>query len=86
MSQRNITIEELVELVSICAGVRTDVATASTSTFEELGVDSLGVLGIIAEIERRVGRKLGPDAELVPSPTALIAFVAEGDAVTADGV
>lgn len=77
MSQSHIAVEELVELISTCAGIRTDTGAVSTRTFEELGVDSLGVLGIVAEIERRVGRKLGVDAELSPSPTSLIALVNE---------
>lgn len=78
MAKSSITIEELVELMSVCAGIRTDVATASTRSFEDLGVDSLGVLGIVAEIERRVGRKLPGDAELSPSPVSLVALVDEG--------
>lgn len=78
MSQDRLTIEEMVELISTCAGIRTDVTTASTSSFEDLGVDSLGVLGIVAAIESRVGRRLGANAELLPSPTSLVAFVNEG--------
>ncbi|MFJ9556368.1 acyl carrier protein [Nocardiopsis sp. NPDC101807] len=75
MAESRITIEEQVELISACAGIRTDVATASSQTFDELGVDSLGVLGIVAEIERRTGLKLGADAEQAPSPAALMALV-----------
>ncbi|MFE1167842.1 acyl carrier protein [Nocardiopsis sp. NPDC058789] len=86
MAQEHITLEELVELISASAGVRTDTGTAATQSFEELGVDSLGVLGIVAEIERRVGRKLGSEAELSPSPTALIAFVNEDAPTLVEGV
>ena len=85
MADSRITIEDQVELMSACAGVRTDVETASAQTFDELGVDSLGVLGIIAEIERRTGRKLGADAELVPSPAALIALVNEDSSAYVEG-
>ncbi|WP_017573714.1 acyl carrier protein [Nocardiopsis halotolerans] len=82
----HITIEELVELMSTCAGVRTDVGTAVTSTFEDLGVDSLGVLGVVSVIERRLGRKLGADAEAVPSPAALVALVNDGAPVSTERV
>lgn len=78
MSQSTITIEELVELISTCAGIRTDAASAAARTFEELGVDSLGVIGIVAEIERRIGRKLPGDADMSPSPAALVALVDDG--------
>ncbi len=86
MAQEHITLEELVELISASAGVRTDTETAAAQTFEELGVDSLGVLGIVAEIERRVGRKLGSEAELSPSPNALIAFVNDDAPTLVEGV
>jgi len=85
MADSRITIEDQVELMSACAGIRTDVETASTHTFDELGVDSLGVLGIIAEIERRTGRKLGADAELVPSPAALVSLVNEDSSAYVEG-
>ncbi|WP_017588246.1 acyl carrier protein [Nocardiopsis ganjiahuensis] len=86
MTQDRVTIEEMVELISTCAGIRTDVPTASTSSFEDLGVDSLGVLGIVAAIESRIGRRLGADAELLPSPTSLVAFVNEDAPASADRV
>lgn len=86
MVQKHITIEDLVELISTSAGVRTDAATAATRTFEDLGVDSLGVLGIVAEIERRVGRKLGGEAEMSPSPAALVAFVNDGAPTSVESV
>lgn len=86
MSDKHIEIEELVELMSTCAGVRTDTATASTSTFDDLGIDSLGVMGIVAEIERRVGRKLGADAEAAPSPTSLATLVNGGVPAPVEGV
>ncbi|APC37652.1 acyl carrier protein [Nocardiopsis dassonvillei] len=86
MPDRHIEMEELVELMSACAGVRTDAATASASTFDELGIDSLGVMGIVAEIERRVGRKLGADAEASPSPAALSTLVNGGVAAPAKGM
>ncbi|WP_159943631.1 MULTISPECIES: acyl carrier protein [unclassified Nocardiopsis] len=78
MPDSHIAIEELVELMSTRAGIRTDAATAAASTFEDLGVDSLGVMGIVAELERRVGRKLGAEAEAAPSPSALVTVVNEG--------
>ncbi|MFE9246637.1 acyl carrier protein [Nocardiopsis sp. NPDC006938] len=86
MAQEHVTLEELVELISTSAGVRTDAETAADLTFDELGVDSLGVLGVVAEIERRVGRRLGPEAELSPSPSALIALVNEGSPTSVESV
>ncbi|MBU6532292.1 phosphopantetheine-binding protein [Streptomyces sp. NPDC057245] len=66
--------ETLAEVISRCAGATTDAATLRTArpTFAELGVDSLGLLGIVAELEQVLGIPLGADAEQSTSPDELL--------------
>jgi aromatase len=63
--------------VNTCAGVR--VAPASLTdqgvTFQDLQIDSLAVIGIVAEIERRYETKLGADTESAKTPSELIALI-----------
>ncbi|MEC3894059.1 acyl carrier protein [Nocardiopsis alba] len=68
-------MEEMVEIISTCAGVDTDPVTAATHTFEELGVDSLAVMGMVTEIEHRTGRRLAEGADSSPGPTDLLDLV-----------
>lgn len=67
--------EELAEVITRCAGAPTDAAALRTEhpTFHDLGVDSLGLLGIVAELEQILGIQLGPDAERCSSPDELLA-------------
>ncbi|GLF95482.1 acyl carrier protein [Streptomyces yaizuensis] len=67
--------EELAEVITRCAGARTDAAALRTTrpTFQDLGVDSLGLLGIVAELEQMFGIRLGDDAERCSSPDELLA-------------
>lgn len=64
MSGPVITMEELGELLSSSSGVRVDTAelTAST-TFDDLGLDSLALLGVITAIERNRGVALPAEAQ-----------------------
>ncbi|EIE99044.1 acyl carrier protein [Saccharomonospora glauca] len=64
MSDPDISMEELGELLSSSSGVRVDTAelTAAT-TFDDLGLDSLAVLGVITAIERNRGVVLPPEAQ-----------------------
>ncbi|WP_405682982.1 acyl carrier protein [Streptomyces sp. NBC_00057] len=66
--------ETLAEVISRCAGATTNAAMLRTAqpTFAELGVDSLGLLGIVAELEQMLGIQLGPDAEQSSSPDELL--------------
>jgi minimal PKS acyl carrier protein len=64
----------LAEVITRCAGARTEAATlrAGQPTFTELGVDSLGLLGIVAELELAFGIQLGAEAETCTSPGQLL--------------
>ncbi|EHR61242.1 acyl carrier protein [Saccharomonospora cyanea] len=64
MSGPVITMEELGELLSSSSGVRVDTAelTAAT-TFDDLGLDSLALLGVITAIERNRGVALPAEAQ-----------------------
>ncbi|WP_019812334.1 acyl carrier protein [Saccharomonospora halophila] len=64
MTDRDVTIEELGELLSSSGGVRIEVdeLTAAT-TFDELGLDSLALLGVITSIERDRGVALPTEAQ-----------------------
>ncbi|MFI6984334.1 acyl carrier protein [Embleya sp. NPDC050154] len=64
------TYEELAALMKSCAGVTADPDHMSRpdATFEEFGLDSLGLLGIVSEVERRYKFPLGADADQCKTP------------------
>jgi aromatase len=69
---------ELAKIISTCAGVDFDEEEALAGgdpSFSDLGVDSLGLLGIVGEIERRLGVTLGSDAEECRTPSQLASLV-----------
>ncbi|WP_052852529.1 acyl carrier protein [Streptomyces avicenniae] len=68
--------EALAEVITRCAGAHTDAAALRDTrpTFDDLDVDSLGLLGIVAELEKTLGIQLGPDAERCTSPGDLLAL------------
>lgn len=72
-----LTYAELVPLIERCTGVRVtaDQLAAPDAEFVTLGVDSLGLLGVVAELERRYATPLGTDAEQAPTAHDLIAAV-----------
>jgi aromatase len=60
------TRAQLSEIVKTVAGVQIDAAQVEQDpsvTFEELGVDSLGLLGVLAAIERQYGFRIHADIE-----------------------
>ncbi|QXJ21829.1 acyl carrier protein [Actinomadura graeca] len=77
MAEPRLTYEELAEIVARCTGVTVEPAALEPPTvrFEELDVDSLGVLSIVAELERRHRLVLGPDAEDTTTPRELLNLV-----------
>jgi len=78
MSDGAPTYEDLVALIQKCAGVTVNAETMSRQpdlTFAELGVDSLGVLGVAAALENQYGIRLGVDAEQCERPQQLRALV-----------
>ncbi|MFM9594223.1 phosphopantetheine-binding protein [Streptomyces scabiei] len=70
MSDR-ITVEELSELMKKAAGVTVtpeELQRRMESGFDVIGIDSLGLLGIVGELENRYGTPMPPDAEKSRSP------------------
>ena len=73
-----VTVEELAALMKKAAGVTVDphdLERRVDAPFAELGLDSLGLLGIVGELENRHGRALPTDAERCKSPRAFLALV-----------
>ncbi|MFF3504036.1 MULTISPECIES: acyl carrier protein [unclassified Streptomyces] len=77
MSDR-ITVEELSELMKQAAGITVapeELQQRSGTGFDALGVDSLGLLGIVGELENRYGAPLPPDAERCKTPRQFLDLV-----------
>ncbi|MFE9170579.1 acyl carrier protein [Streptomyces kebangsaanensis] len=77
MSDR-ITVEELSDLMKRTAGVAVspqELAERPDTAFEELGIDSLGLLGIVGELENRHGVPMPPDAEHCKTPRKFLDLV-----------
>ena len=72
-----ITVEELAELMKKSAGVTVapDELRQQDTAFATLGVDSLGLLGIVGELENRRGRPMPTDAERCKTPRDFLALV-----------
>ncbi|MEU3856009.1 acyl carrier protein [Streptomyces sp. NPDC028722] len=77
MSDR-ITVEELSELMKKAAGVTVsaeELQQMYDSGFDALGVDSLGLLGIVGELENRHGAPMPTDAERSRTPRQFLDLV-----------
>ncbi len=77
MSDR-ITVEELSELMKKAAGVTVapeELQQRYDTGFEALGIDSLGLLGVVGELENRYGTPMPPDAERCKTPRAFLDLV-----------
>ncbi|MFF4169634.1 acyl carrier protein [Streptomyces sp. NPDC001744] len=78
MSTTELTFDELAALMKQSAGVTVDpreLAETSDVPFGTLGVDSLGLLGIVGELENRYGVALPPDAERSKTPADFVGLV-----------
>ncbi|MCZ0982449.1 acyl carrier protein [Streptomyces diastatochromogenes] len=78
MITTGLTFGELATLMKHSAGVTVDPAQLEETPetpFNELGVDSLGLLGIVGELENRHGVSLPTDAERCKTPAEFIALV-----------
>ncbi|MEU8434826.1 acyl carrier protein [Streptomyces sp. NPDC029216] len=76
MSDR-LTMEELATLMK-GAGITVDpaeMASRPDSRFDDYGLDSLGLLGIVGELENRRGRPLPTDADRCKSPHEFVDLV-----------
>ncbi|MFE9449895.1 acyl carrier protein [Streptomyces sp. NPDC006739] len=77
MSDR-ITVEELAELMKKAAGITVpapELQQRCDSGFDTLGIDSLGLLGIVGELENRHGAPMPPDAERCKTPRQFLDLV-----------
>ncbi|MGW5031193.1 acyl carrier protein [Streptomyces nigra] len=73
-----VTFTELATLMKQAAGVTVDphdLEGRADTPFAEFGLDSLGLLGIVGELENRHGRALPTDAERCKSPRAFLDLV-----------
>ncbi|MCW5250574.1 MULTISPECIES: acyl carrier protein [unclassified Streptomyces] len=73
-----VTVEELSALMRRTAGVQVDPVTLQQQAgdgFEAFGLDSLGLLGIVAELEKRYGLGLPEQAERCKTPADFLALV-----------
>lgn len=72
------TYQELADLMKESAGISVDpleMAARPDTTFTDFGLDSLGLLAVVAEIEHRYGTPLGNDAEGCKTPAEFVGFV-----------
>jgi len=77
MSDR-ITVEELAELMKKAAGVTVApeaLKQGYDTVFDAFSVDSLGLLGIVGELENRYGTPMPPDAERCKTPRQFLELV-----------
>jgi minimal PKS acyl carrier protein len=78
MSDHPLTVDQLASVITSCAGAYVEAQTLHdqpTATFADLGVDSLGVLGIVTELENRYGIRLGVNTEVYQTPHDLRVLV-----------
>ncbi|MFI1972471.1 curamycin polyketide synthase [Streptomyces cinnamoneus] len=78
MTIKELTFGELAALMKQSAGVTGDPARleqAPDTPFASLGVDSLGLLGIVGELENRYAVSLPTDAERCKTPAEFIGVV-----------
>ena len=77
MSDR-ITVEELSALMKKAAGVTVapdELQQQYDNGFDTLGIDSLGLLGVVGELENRYGTPLPPDAERCKTPREFLDLI-----------
>ncbi|AOP47256.1 acyl carrier protein [Streptomyces lydicus] len=73
-----LTLNELAALMKSAAGLTVDpkdLANRADMSFAEFGLDSLGLLGIVGELENRHGRPMPTDAERCKTPRDFLALV-----------
>ncbi|MGW7287428.1 acyl carrier protein [Streptomyces sp. NPDC054847] len=73
-----LTVDELATLMKKGAGITVDpdeMEQRPETPFEVYGLDSLGLLGIVGELENRYGRPLPPDADRCKTPREFLDLV-----------
>ncbi|WP_078910406.1 acyl carrier protein [Streptomyces sp. NRRL S-87] len=76
--QMELTVQQLAALMKNAAGVAVDpeaLETAADSGFDTFGLDSLGLLGIISDLENNHGTAMPPEAERCRTPREFIDLV-----------
>ncbi|MFF8313700.1 acyl carrier protein [Streptomyces lydicus] len=82
-----LTLNELAALMKSAAGLTVDpkdLANRADMSFAEFGLDSLGLLGIVGELENRHGRPMPTDAERCKTPRDFLDLVNTNNAHAAD--
>jgi len=75
-----LTFEEFQEMINRCTGLQTTVPELTDDpkvTFEKLGMDSLGVLGVVTELENKLGISLDDATAVSAVPADLLRVVHE---------
>ena len=75
-----VTFDELASLMKGRAGMTVDPAEMENrpeAPFDEFGLDSLGLLGIVGELENRTARPIAADAEACRTPREFLDLVNE---------
>ncbi|MGY0065730.1 acyl carrier protein [Streptomyces sp. QTS137] len=78
MITTEVTVDELSVLMKRAAGITVDpqeLKRAAEAPFDSFGLDSLGLLGIVGELENRYGLSLPPDSERCKSPREFLDLV-----------
>ncbi|MEV8441653.1 acyl carrier protein [Actinosynnema sp. NPDC051121] len=75
----HLSANDLAALISRCTGVTVtaDQVTDPQRTFDDLGVDSLGLLGVIGELQRNHGMSRDVDMQPDRSPRELLSLLGE---------
>lgn len=75
-----VTFDELAALMKARAGLTVDpqeMQRRTDATFADYDLDSLGLLGIVAELEKRYDRRISGEAESCKTPHAFLQTVNE---------
>ncbi|MFE0458638.1 acyl carrier protein [Kitasatospora sp. NPDC058965] len=75
-----VTVEELAGLMKSRAGLTVEpqqLADQPDTPFEVYNLDSLGLLGIVSELENRYGKSIDNEAERCKTPTEFLTNVNE---------
>ena len=78
MITSEVTFDELATLMKQAAGITVDpqeLKRSAESPFDVFGLDSLGLLGIVGELENRYGTSLPPDSERCRTPREFLNLV-----------
>lgn len=77
-ANETLTYQELAALMKSSAGITADAAVLAAGPdvpFAEYGLDSLGLLGIVGELENRHGVAISADADACKTPRAFLDVV-----------